>query len=352
MPADAAALRKIVGGYSVSGTAAAVQSHLPALEANIGQINSVTVQSGTATVSVAVFQADRLAIQKLSGIAISDAAANVQAALGSLAADPYITTITTTGGSFTNTVAAFLADKGTLDKVAGGFAISDLAINVQTALASLAADAHIGSIALTGGTLTETVAQFTADKAALNKVAGGFGIADTAAHFLTGLTPLQDDVSRIRAVQFTDAAPPTLTLGSAVAAADQALLAKITSPYVLNVVSAGATVTTGHGSGLTIHDVAGNDTITGGGGNETFLFGSGFGTATITDAAAHWTGAGHDVIDLAASEFANFQALLGDASFASGVASITAGSDHLTLDGFSSAAALIAGNAAGDFGFK
>jgi hypothetical protein len=249
-------------------------------------------------------------------------------------------------------VAAFTADKATLDKVAGGFAISDLATNVQAALASLAADAHITAIATTDGTLSESVTQFTADKAALNKVVGGFNISDTSAHFLAALTPLEADVSHIRAVQFTDAGPPTLTLGAPGATADQALLAKITSSYVLNVVSMGATVTTGHGSGLMIHDVAGNDTITGGGSQETFIFGSGFGTATITDTAAHWTGAGHDVIDLAASEFADFQALLADSTFTNGVAMITANADHLTLDGFSSAAALIAGNAAGDFSFK
>ncbi len=352
LPAEQTALGKIVGGYAVAGTAVAIEGNLQAVEANLGQIVAVGDQSGVVTISVAAFEADRLALQDLSGFAISDTAANVQAALGSLATDPTITSITTTGGALSETVAAFAADKATLDKVVGGFAVSDLATNVQAALASLSADAHIASIVATDGTLTETVAQFTADKAALNKVVGGFNISDTSAHFLAALTPLQADVSHIRAVQFTDASPPTLTLGATGAAADQALLGRITSSYVLNVVSAGATVTTGHGSGLTIHDVVGNDTITGGGSDETFIFGSSFGTATVTDAAAHWTGAGHDVIDFAESEFAGFRALLADATFANGVATITAGSDHLTLDGFSSAAALIAGNAAGDFSFK
>ena len=58
-----------------------------------------------------------------------------------------------------------------------------------------------------------------------------------------------------------------------------------------------------------------------------------------------------DVIDFAASEFANFQALFGHAAFANGVTTITSGADRLTLDGFASAAALIAGNTAGDFAF-
>ena len=38
------------------------------------------------------------------------------------------------------------------------------------------------------------------------------------------------------------------------------------------------------------------------------MFESGFGHATIADANAHWIGSGHNVIDFAKSEFANFAA--------------------------------------------
>ena len=104
----------------------------------------------------------------------------------------------------------------------------------------------------------------------------------------------------------------------------------------------------GAGDGLTIDDVAGADTIIGGGSGETFVFASGFGTATIMDFHSHLSGSGHDTIELQAAMFgqtsksaqsADWSALLADAkgSGANVVITDKAG-DALTLDGLTLAA--------------
>ena len=54
----------------------------------------------------------------------------------------------------------------------------------------------------------------------------------------------------------------------------------------------------------------GDDTFTGGGSNETFVFDSVYGHDTITDFATYLTGAGHDTISLPTSEFLNPAAVL------------------------------------------
>src|ERR1700722_16888060 len=355
--ADESVLNKITGSFVFSDTAANIQAEVSALKTDVAHVSSITAMGATkVTVNKTTFVADESVLNKITGgFVFSDTAANIQAELSALETDvAHVSSITAMGATkVTVNKTTFVADESVLNKINGGFVFSDTAANIQAELAALKTDvAHVSSITATGtAKVTVSKTAFVADESVLNKITGGFVLSDTAANFQTELTPLEADVGHVSSVHFTNATPPTLSLTSTVATADKTLLGKITSAYVLDVASAGATVTTGHGAGLTIHDVPGHDTITGGGNDETFVFGSGFGTATITDAAAHWTGASHDVIDFAKSEFASFQALLGDATFAHGAATITKGADHLTLDGFASAAALSAGNTAGDFKF-
>ncbi len=66
-------------------------------------------------------------------------------------------------------------------------------------------------------------------------------------------------------------------------------------------------------SGLTINSL-GNDTMTGGGSGETFVFNGVYGQDTITDFANYATGANHDTVSLSTSEFANFNAVLNAAT--------------------------------------
>lgn len=71
------------------------------------------------------------------------------------------------------TVATFTADQAALDKVVGGFAISDTAANVAAKLDALDADPHINAIALTDAgvpVLSLTAAQSVNDTTALGKI--------------------------------------------------------------------------------------------------------------------------------------------------------------------------------------
>jgi hypothetical protein len=194
--ADQAALDKVVGGFAISDTAANVQADLPALAAD-PDITSITLTSGALTETIAEFNSDQTALDKVgAGFAVVDSAENIQDDLPALAADSRITTIQTGDLGLVETVAEFSADQALLDKVGGaqaGFAISDTAANVQSALPALAADAHIAWIGLTSGSLTETVAQFAGDQPALDKVIGGFAISDTAANVQARLAALTAD---------------------------------------------------------------------------------------------------------------------------------------------------------------
>ena len=77
-----------------------------------------------------------------------------------------------------------------------------------------------------------------------------------------------------------------------------------------------------------------NDTFTGGGNNETFALSANYGHDLITDFGSHSAGAGHDFISFAASEFANFAAVM-NAAVTSGSDTIITGlnGDQLVLSG-------------------
>jgi hypothetical protein len=55
-------------------------------------------------------------------------------------------------------VATFLAGQSTLDKIIGGFAISDTPADVAQQLDALSADTNVTSITLTGGGVQSTLA--------------------------------------------------------------------------------------------------------------------------------------------------------------------------------------------------
>jgi serralysin len=212
--ADAAALNLIVGGFAVSDTAANVQANLAALTADASHITSITATGGPVTVGTGLFAADQAALNKIvGGFAISDMAANVQANLAALTADAsHITSITATGGQVTVGTGLFVADAAALNEIVGGFAISDTAANVQANLAALAADAsHITSITATGGPVTVGTGLFVADQAALNKIVGGFAISDTAANIQANLAALTADASHITMITATGGPTGTTT---------------------------------------------------------------------------------------------------------------------------------------------
>ena len=85
-------------------------------------------------------------------LSIDDTAADVQAGLSTLAADTgEIASITASNGPVAVSASTFLAYQPALDKIVGGFAISDTAADVAQNLDALNADTNITSIALTDG---------------------------------------------------------------------------------------------------------------------------------------------------------------------------------------------------------
>ena len=129
------------------------------------------------------------------GFAISDTASAIAANIASLN-DLHITSITATAGTVTVSCAAYLANVATLDKVVGGFAISDTAADISADLDQLT-DAKITSIAISdNAAVGVTVAQLTGDATQIGKLANAnatpyqLAVTDTAANIAAGLNGL------------------------------------------------------------------------------------------------------------------------------------------------------------------
>ena len=268
--ADQSSLDQIPGGFAVSDTGANITPALDQLDDP--NVTSITISdNGPVGASVAQLTNDAQALAKLKNadgsfyqLAITDTVGDIEAALATLVTDTsHIASITAMGGTVTASVPAFVADQFTLDKIVGGFAISDtadqigpdldlinafpsitsitilenaavgamvyqltsdaatlaklvnengtsyqLAISdtasdIAAGLATLGADTnHIASIASTSGTVTVSVATFVADQATLNRIAGGFAISDTAAHITAALDQLSE--ASIKSVALSD----------------------------------------------------------------------------------------------------------------------------------------------------
>ena len=310
--ANRGVLDKVTGGFIVADTAAVIEAKLAAFGADVANIKSIVATDATVRVSEAVFAANRGVLDKVAGgFIVSDTAINIQANLVALGADvAYIRSMVATNAPPTVPIAQFDSFGALLNKLSGGFSISDTAANIGAALTSLVADnGHLATITATGGPLTVSAAAFLADETTLNKVIDGIEIADTTTHFAADALQLLADFGHVRAVAFTDPGAPAITLTVAQATQAQPLLAKIVSGYVLNETSASGVTTLGHGDNLTIAAAPGDDTITGGGVNETFVFGDNFDHAVLTDFSSHISGAGHDIIQLAKTDYGSFSLL-------------------------------------------
>jgi hypothetical protein len=110
----------------------------------------------------------------------------------------------------------------------------------------------------------------------------------------------------------------------------------------------GSHILRGYADGLTFDSLR-NDTMTGGGDSETFVFNPGFGADKVTDFAAHLTGAGADRISVATSQFADFSALLA-ATRNSGANVVITAPNHDTITLFDMTRRLVAAHS-GDFSF-
>uniref|UniRef100_UPI0025D15636 hypothetical protein n=1 Tax=uncultured Rhodoblastus sp. TaxID=543037 RepID=UPI0025D15636 len=322
-----ATLDKIAGGFAISDTAQHIEHDLWALLADASYINSITA-SGLVGVSAATFVADRAVLDKISGgFGIVDTAADIKTYLDFLS-DPSIVAVTISDNAAVGAnVAQLTSDATTIVELRNAdgtpfhLAISDTAANIQNGIGALVANtSHIGSITASGGPASFSTAVFAADQPTLNKIVGGFGIKDTAAKVSGSLDALQGDVADIASIKFSDASPPTLNISSAQLSADAAALAKIASPYILDVANAsGSSSYIGYGNGLVFNIGGGTtSTIKGGGLNESFVFAAGFKAATISEFATHNGVAANDTISLAKSDFADWATLLSDAHTGAG----------------------------------
>ena len=254
---DATALSKLANQngnpyqLSVTDTAANVTASLSTLEADVAHISSISLSSGSVAVSVATFQADKTALDKIvGGFAITDTAADIAAALNQLG-DAEIEVITISDNAAIGvSVAEISSDATALSKTANQngnpyqLAVTDTAANVAAALSALEADvAHISSISLSSGTVTVSVATWQTDQSALDKIIGGFTISDTAADISAALNQLSD--AGIDAITISDNA----ALGVSVAeiGSDATALSKLANqngnPYQLAVTDTAANVT-------------------------------------------------------------------------------------------------------------
>ncbi len=198
----------------------------------------------------------------------------------------------TTGGIVSNALVANAASLQANATVTG-FTIADTMANVGAALAVLAGDTKLISIALTDSgkpSLSLTAAQLAADAGVLGKIASpysltvtavsvataasilanatvvAFTVADTAANVTAALSTLGGD-GKLTGITFTDTSKPTLTLTYAQYSGSTATLAKIAGVYGLVVTGAPASAAAvlqaaGNVTTFTVADAAASVTTT------------------------------------------------------------------------------------------
>ena len=146
-------------------------------------------------VDASIYLADRSALDKIvGGFQVSDTALEIGSNLNQLG-DSAIRAITISNNSAVAVSLAQLTnDASEIGKLANANAtpyqltISDTVANLESGLSTLEADVgHLASISSVGGTLAVGLSTYLADRAALAKLVGGFTILDTAAN-LTKLT--------------------------------------------------------------------------------------------------------------------------------------------------------------------
>ena len=186
---------------AINDTTADIQAGLSTLVAESDEIASITASNGPIVVSAATFLADRSTLDKIvGGFDVSDTAANLAADLNQLN-DPNISAITISdNGEISASVAQLTADAtaiGDLQNANGSsvlLAIHDTAGDVQTGLSTLVQDpGEIGSIITSYGPIVVSAATFLADQPTLDKIVGGFDVSDSAANLVADLSTLNAD---------------------------------------------------------------------------------------------------------------------------------------------------------------
>ena len=177
--ANQGTLDKIPGGFDILDTAANINLDPPSTlhDSHIDKI--VVSDNGNVGASIQQLTSDATAIGKLQNanpgdpvrLAITDTVADIQAALSTLAQDASkIASITSSDGPIVVSVATFLADRSALDKIVGGFVVSDTAATLAIDLNQLN-DPNISTITISdNGPIKASVAQLTTDATAIGKL--------------------------------------------------------------------------------------------------------------------------------------------------------------------------------------
>jgi hypothetical protein len=225
--ANQSSLDQTPGGFDILDTAAAITASLDQLDDP--NINVITIlDNGQVDATVQQLATDATAIGKLQNpnsspvlLAIDDTAQDVQAGLSTLAADTSeIASIAASNGLVVVSAATFLADQSTLDKIAGGFAISDTAADVAQNLDALNGDANITSIALTDGgvpTLSLSIEEALNDTLALSEITSAHTtvLSDSASASITSTQALflaSEGISVIGAPVFATGTVATMAI--------------------------------------------------------------------------------------------------------------------------------------------
>ncbi len=209
LTSDATAISKLANQnatpyqLAVTDTASNVTVALSALESDAAQIASINVSGGPVVVSVATYLADKSALDKIvGGFAISDTASDIAGGLDQLN-DANIQSITISdNGAIGINAAQLTSDATAISKLADQnaspyqLAVTDTASNVTGALSTLELDAaHLASINVSGGPVVVSVATDLADKSALDKIVGGFQISDSVLTIIANLSAINADTN-------------------------------------------------------------------------------------------------------------------------------------------------------------
>ena len=197
---------------AINDTVADIQVGLSRLvaDAGLGEIGSITASNGPIVVLAATFVADQSALDKIvGGFDVSDKAANVEANLDQLN-NPNISAITiSNNGQISVSVAQLTNDATAIGKLQNAddmpvlLAVNDTAADIEDGLPTLVADAgEIASIAGSDGPIVVSAATALSDQSTLVKVVGGVEVSDSAANLVANLPALNADSSVVAITDF------------------------------------------------------------------------------------------------------------------------------------------------------
>jgi hypothetical protein len=234
---------------AIDDTAANIEMGLATLVTAASEIASITASNGPVAVSTSTLLADRSALDEVSGgFDIVDVAAAITAKLDQLC-DPDIDAITISdndevGSSvqqLTNDLMAISElQNANLSPVL--LAINDTAADVLAGLSTLVAETgRIASITASNGPVAVSVATFLADQTTLDRIVGGYAISDTSSDVLQGLNVLNADTN-VTSINLTDGGTPTLTVSIQQALNDTRALSEIASPHTTAIADSAADI--------------------------------------------------------------------------------------------------------------